>query len=119
MMDPLSIVIAVLAIFILAQLFPGSSKVFKEGEAQKHPKEWQCGAAYKAQSPPYADSDRLASNPRKGTCVPPLSSLGPDVTAIVAFDIALTRWYLVPSLSHAVQHQGLPTASGTIWACKC
>ena len=58
MVDPLSIVVAVVAIIILAQLFPGSSKVAKEGEAQKHPKEWQCAAAYKAQNAPYADSDR-------------------------------------------------------------
>lgn len=58
MVDVVSVILALVAIFVLSQLFQGSSKVFKEGEAQQHGPEWKAAAAYSAQSPPHAHSDR-------------------------------------------------------------
>ena len=58
MVGVVEVLAALLAIFIVAQLFPKSSKVFKEGEAHAQGDEWRCSSAYKKQSPPFASSDR-------------------------------------------------------------
>lgn len=57
-MDALSVVLALVAIFVIAQLFPKGAKVLKNGEAHGHGPEWTSAAAYSAQSAPYAVSDR-------------------------------------------------------------
>jgi hypothetical protein len=61
MMDEIGVfqpLVAIVAIFVIAQLFPKGAKVLKNGEAHSHGPEWTSAAAYAAQSAPYAVSDR-------------------------------------------------------------
>mmetsp|Transcript_49195 Transcript_49195/g.72149 ORF Transcript_49195/g.72149 Transcript_49195/m.72149 type:complete len:764 (-) Transcript_49195:375-2666(-) len=56
--DPVSILAAVGAVAVASQLFQGSVKVLKQGEAHHTPAEYKSEDAYKKLSAPYASSDR-------------------------------------------------------------
>lgn len=58
--DPVSILAAVGAVAVASQLFQGSVKVLKQGEAHHTPAEYKSEDAYKKLSAPYASSDRCA-----------------------------------------------------------
>lgn len=101
--DPVSILAAVGAVAIASQLFQGSVKVLKEGEAQHTPAEYKSEAAYKKLSAPYASSDRCALAPEFLLLLVPCVFIAQGQRGRI--DLSLSSLY-----THCLQQKGHGTA---------